>query len=253
MGVVTAHGGTATDHAAEDLHGTSYPPLRRLLADPPLHMAVADAALAREYGDRKLRPDGDPLGGLVGTVLSQNTSDLNSGRAYTSLRLRFPTWEAVRTAPREALADAIRSGGLAEIKSFRIQGILDDLVARYGSLDLSAIAALPIPEARTALTSLHGVGPKTASCVLLFNLGRPAFPVDTHVHRLSRRIGFALQKATPAAMQDLVEAHLPAEHRYRFHVNLIQHGRTICKAQRPRCAECPIRPICQYGMVTTDG
>lgn len=243
-----ARGGFEAQGTADTPHDTPYPPLRRLLADPQLHMEVADVALAREHGDRKLRPDGDPLGGLIGTVLSQNTSDLNSGRAYTSLRLRFPTWEAVRAAPREAVADAIRSGGLAEIKSFRIQGILDDLVARYGSLDLSAIAALPIPEARAALTTLHGVGPKTASCVLLFNLGRPAFPVDTHVHRLARRIGFASPKANPVAVQDQVEAHLPAGRRYRFHVNLIRHGRTICKAQRPRCLECPIRPICRFGM-----
>jgi endonuclease III len=249
-GVAGERFGIADGAPEETPHGCGYPPLRHLLADPPLHIEVADRALAREYGDRAARPDGDLLGGLIGTVLSQNTSDLNSGRAYTSLRLRFPTWEGVRTAPREAVADAIRSGGLAEIKSARIQGILDDLVARYGSLDLSAIAALPIPAARAALTSLHGVGPKTASCVLLFNLGRPAFPVDTHVHRLARRIGFAPPKASPVAVQDLVEAHLPAEHRYRFHVNLIRHGRTICKAQRPRCLECPIRPFCRFGMHT---
>lgn len=227
---------------------TGLPPLRRLLGDSALHMRVTDAALAREYGDRKLRPDGDPLGGLVGTVLSQNTSDINSGRAYTSLRLRFPTWDLVRAAPRAEVVDAIRSGGLAEIKSARIQGILDELVERYGTLDLSPLAALPLPEARAALTSLHGVGPKTASCVLLFNLGRPAFPVDTHVHRLSRRIGFASHRASPSAVQDLVEAHLPAEHRYRFHVNLIRHGRTVCRAQRPRCPDCSIRPLCRSGM-----
>lgn len=223
-------------------------PLAALRANPRAHIRAADAALAPVYRAGRGRPDYDPLGGLIGTVLSQNTSDVNSSRAYASLRLRFLTWDAVRAAPREAIADAIRSGGMAEMKSVRIQAILETLVERYGSLSLETIAHLPIAAARAEITSLHGVGPKTASCVLLFNLGKPAFPVDTHVHRLSRRLGFASPNASPAQVQDLVEANLEPEHIHRFHVNLIRHGRAVCRAQRPRCDRCPIRPLCRTGM-----
>jgi endonuclease-3 len=154
----------------------------------------------------------------------------------------------VRAAPREAIATAIRSGGLAGLKSARIKDVLDTLVVRYGSLDLDLLRTMPVPEARAALTTLHGVGPKTASCVLLFNLGKPAFPVDTHVYRLSGRIGFASPKASPEAVQDLVESIMPGQRLYPLHVNLIQHGRTICKAQLPHCTQCAIRPICRFGM-----
>jgi len=224
------------------------PPLARLLGDPALHMGAIDRALASVYRISPYHPDGDPLGGLIATVLSQNTSDRNSSRAYASLRLRYPTWAAVRAAPQEAIAEAIRSGGLSQIKSARIKEILDTLQERYGALDLAAIRGMDVPTARAELSQLRGVGPKTASCVLLFNLGQPAFPVDTHVHRLSRRIGFAPQKASPEAVQHLVEASLPPQRAYYFHVELISHGRTVCKAQRPRCDECPIRRLCRFGM-----
>jgi len=227
-------------------------PLARLLSDPAVHMRAVDRALADVYRISPYRPDGDPLGGLIATVLSQNTSDLNSSRAYASLRLRYPTWNAVRAAPQEAIAEAIRSGGLSQIKSVRIKEILDTLQERYGALDLAALRGMDVPAARAELSQLRGVGPKTASCVLLFNLGQPAFPVDTHVHRLSRRIGFAPQKASPEAVQHLVEASLPPQRAYYFHVELISHGRAVCKAQRPRCDECPVRPICRYGMATGD-
>ena len=228
------------------------PPLARLLGDPALHMRAVDRALADMYRISPYHPDGDPLGGLIATVLSQNTSDLNSSRAYASLRLRFPTWDAVRAAPHEAIAEAIRSGGLSQIKSARIKEILDTLQERYGALDLAVLRNMDVPTARAELSQLRGVGPKTASCVLLFNLGQPAFPVDTHVHRLSRRIGFAPPTANPEAVQHLVEAALPPQRAYYFHVELISHGRAVCKAQRPRCDECPIRPICRYGMATED-
>ncbi|HWE62011.1 MAG TPA: endonuclease III [Chloroflexota bacterium] len=226
----------------------TYAPRSALLANPRRHIEAVDRALRATYGTPILRPDHDPLGGLIATILSQSTSDTNSERAYASLRARFPSWEAVRAAPSEDIADAIRSGGLARSKSARIKDILDTLVERYGALSLERLSAMSIPEARAELSSLHGVGAKTASCVLLFNLGKPAFPVDTHVHRLSRRIGFAAPRATPARVQDLVEASLAPARRYAFHINLIRHGRGICKAQRPRCDDCPIRQICRFGM-----
>jgi endonuclease-3 len=221
--------------------------LARLLAQPARHIQAVDAALADVYGDPPWEPDGDPLGGLVATILSQNTSDINSERAYSSLRSRFPTWEAVLRAPQDQVADAIRSGGLAQIKAARIQEALATLYQRYGHLDLDWLSGTQVPEARAILTGLHGVGAKTASCVLLFNLGKPAFPVDTHVYRLSLRIGFAGPKMSPAAVQDLVEASIAPERTYPLHVNLIRHGRQVCKALRPECGDCPIRRLCWYG------
>ncbi len=222
-------------------------PLDALLADPPAHVRAVDLALAHLYGTPEQQCDGDPLGGLIETILSQHTSDLNSGRAYAALRRRLPTWEDVRRAPADAVADAIRSGGLADMKAARIKAVLDTMVQRYGSLSLDALRDQPLEEARTALTSLPGVGPKTASCVLLFSLGKPAFPVDTHVHRVSRRFGFAGPKASPEAVQRLVEAAIDPERAYPLHVNLITHGRLICKAGHPRCDVCELRAMCRYG------
>jgi endonuclease-3 len=235
---------TATRHP----HPAGRTPLANLLADPARHIDAVDRALRAVYGTPINEPDHDPLSGLVGTILSQSTTDVNSERAFAALRARFPTWEQVRAAPREAVADAIRCGGLAQSKSARIKEILDTLAERHGSLRLDGLDALPVAQARAALCSLRGVGPKTASCVLLFNLGRPAFPVDTHVHRLSRRIGFAAPTASPAQVQDLVEANLSPRRRYAFHINLIRHGRALCKAQRPQCHQCPVRPLCRFGM-----
>jgi endonuclease-3 len=221
--------------------------LARLLAQPARHIQAVDDALADVYGDPPWEPDGDPLGGLVATILSQNTSDINSDRAYFSLRGSFPTWEAVLQAPHDQLADTIRSGGLAQLKALRILEALATLQQRFGRLDLDWLADVQVPEARAILTGLHGVGAKTASCVLLFNLGKPAFPVDTHVHRLSLRIGFAGPKMSPAAVQDLVEASIAPERTYPLHVNLIRHGRQVCKALRPQCGDCRIRRLCRYG------
>jgi endonuclease-3 len=232
------------------LRGQEDLPLSTLLADPARHIDAVDRALRAVYGKPDNRPDHDPLSGLIGTILSQSTTDVNSERAFSTLRERFPTWEDVRAASRESIADAIRSGGLAQSKSARIKEILETLAARRGSPNLQRLEALPVPEARAELCSLHGVGPKTASCVLLFNLGRPAFPVDTHVHRLSRRIGFAPPKAFPAQVQDLVEANLAPGRLYAFHINVILHGRRICKAQRPLCHSCSIRSLCRFGMVS---
>lgn len=225
-------------------------PLRSLLATPAIHLRAVDAALVEGYGEPALRPDGDPLGGLIATILSQHTSDVNSGRAYARLRERFPTWEAVLAAPQAQIVECIRAGGLAQIKAARIQEALAVLQERYGALDLGWLAGMSVSRARDALTALHGVGDKTASCVLLFNLGMPAFPVDTHVHRLSRRIGFAGPKMSPAAVQHCVEGAAEPRHIYRLHVNLIRHGRAVCKAQRPRCASCAIRGLCRFGMET---
>ncbi len=204
--------------------------------------------LAETYGVPEWRPNGDPLGELVATILSQHTSDVNSERAYRQLRERFPTWEEARDAPVEEVADAIRSGGLAEVKAERIQDILRLLTERLGDapLTLDFLAALPMEEADAYLRALPGVGPKTAACVLLFALGKPAFPVDTHVWRVTRRLGLIGAKVSADAAHIALERMIPPAWRYAMHINLIRHGRRICTAQRPACERCPLRAGCAY-------
>jgi endonuclease-3 len=199
------------------------------------------------YGDPPPRPLQDPLSELIQTVLSQNTSDVNSDRAYGSLMQRFDgDWEAVRLAPAEAVADAIRVGGLAEIKAARIKGVLDRIAERVGELDLTFLRELPLEEGREFLRSLDGVGPKTAACVLLFSCGKPALPVDTHVYRVSQRLGLVPRKASAEQAHTLLEAAVAPDLVYAVHIQLIRHGRETCKAQRPRCSGCPLRDLCPY-------
>ena len=204
--------------------------------------------LAETYGLPEWRPTGDALGELVATILSQHTSDVNSERAYKQLRERFRTWEAVRDAPVVEVAEAIRSGGLAEVKAERIQRVLQLLTERLDGapLDLDFLAALPMEESNAYLRALPGVGPKTAACVLLFALGKPAFPVDTHVWRVTRRLGLIGAKVSADAAHIALERIIPPGWRYAMHINLIRHGRRICTAQRPACERCPLRAGCAY-------
>ena len=169
------------------------------------------ALLEEVYGAQRGQPEGDPLDGLIGTILSQHTSDLNSHRAHRSLRAAFPDWPATLAAPDEALANAIRSGGLAQLKARRIKEVLARVLAERGDFDLDFLADLPLPEARAWLVGLPGVGPKTAACTLLFNLGRPALPVDTHVHRVARRLGLIGPRVSAEAAHDVLEAQLAPE------------------------------------------
>jgi endonuclease-3 len=186
----------------------------------------------------------DPLDELVLTVLSQHTSDLNAERAFASLRTAFPTWEDVVAAPVPLLTDAIRAGGLANTKAPRIQAILRAIHEREGAYDLSVLTTLADREARVYLTSLPGVGPKTAAVVLSFALGRDAIPVDTHVHRTSRRLGLVPMKASAEAADRLLHELVPDGLRTPLHVALIRLGREICKAPTPRCGVCPLRDLC---------
>jgi endonuclease-3 len=188
----------------------------------------------------------DPLSELIAVVLSQHTSDVNSERAFDSLRARFPDWESVRQAPTPVVADAIRSGGLAVIKAARIQRILTQILEARGELSLDFLAGLSLDEARAFLRGLDGVGPKSAACVLLFSLDKPAMPVDTHVHRVAGRLGLIPRGTTAEAAHEQLERLVPPDEVYRFHVNLIWHGRRICKAPRPRCAVCPVNALCPY-------
>lgn len=202
--------------------------------------------LIEHYGPREHYGSRDPLDELVLTILSQNTSDRNSGRAFRMLRGRYSTWEAVLDADTRELAEAIRVGGLANIKASRIQQVLREIIARRGSLNLSFLCAMDLPEARAWLTSLPGVGPKTAACVLCFACGMPALPVDTHVHRVSKRLGLIGAKISADAAHELLESALDPSDIYSFHVNMILHGRQICHAQRPVCQRCPLADLCDY-------
>ena len=206
--------------------------------------------LVAAYGVPEWTPDGDALGGLVATVLSQHTSDVNSERAYQRLCERYDTWEAVRDAPLAEVEDAIQPGGLAAQKAVRIQGILRVLSARVdgGSPEaaLADLGTLPLAEAQARLRELPGVGPKTAACVLLFSLGKPAFPVDTHVWRVAKRLGLIGTRTTAEAAHDELAALIPPRWRHTLHVNLIRHGRQMCYARSPACERCPLRTECQY-------
>lgn len=204
--------------------------------------------LRQEYGERVWKAGQEPVFVLVQTVLSQNTSDANSHRAFESLLAAFADWESVAAADTEAVAKAIRQGGLADIKAGRIQYMLRQIEERRGSLDLSFLKGLPLPDARSWLRSLPGVGPKTASCVLLFSLGMPALPVDTHVFRVAGRLGLIDSKATPEKAHNMLEAMVPSHDVYAFHLYLIEHGRRVCKAQRPRCSVCVLLSLCPSGL-----
>ncbi len=198
------------------------------------------------YGQPLPKEQRDPLSELILTILSQNTADINTERAYSVLRERFPTWGDVMQADVDSVADAIRIAGLSRIKAPRIQRILQQLYAERGALDMSFLGKMPLDEARAYLMSLHGVGPKTTACVLLFSLQRPVLPVDTHVHRVSRRLGLIPQKASAEQAHGLLEELIPPETYYAFHLNVIRHGREICRAQTPRCVLCPLRDLCDY-------
>jgi endonuclease-3 len=204
------------------------------------------AMLAEHYGPRVWRGRRDPLGELVMTILSQNTTDRNSGRAYTALRRRFPDWQAVIDAPTAEVYAAIQPAGLGNVKAPRIQHTLAAIQERTGTLSLDHLETMSLEEARAWLLSLDGVGPKTAACVLLFALGKPALPVDTHVHRVSLRLGLIAPRTSAERAHALLEAALPPDTVYAFHLNLIQHGRLVCHARRPACERCSLTEQCAY-------
>ncbi len=217
---------------------------RRRRQRRPLTPARIIELLDAEYGEAPWRVRRDPTRELVLTLLSQNTSDTNSGRAYDRLLDAFPGWHSLLDADVKAIERAIKPGGLAPTKAPRIQAMLREVWSRRGSFDLSLLAELPLDEARAWLRSLPGVGPKTAACVLLFSLGMPALPVDTHVHRVAKRLGLVPEKATAEQAHELLEPTLTPEQIYPFHMQLIRHGRLTCSAQRPKCPVCVLREDC---------
>ena len=184
---------------------------------------------------------------LVLTVLSQNTSDLNCGRAYRAMRERYPSWQQVLEADPGELVEVLRPGGLANQKAPRIQAILAELAASPHGLDLEWLADLETDRAMAFLTALPGVGAKTASCVLLFSLGMPVMPVDTHIHRIALRLGLIGPRVTADAAHRLLTALAPPERMLEAHLLLIEHGRRTCKARRPLCEQCVLLDICPTG------
>lgn len=214
--------------------------------DHTTHLEVILGSLERAYGVPVSNPTHDPLGELIATILSQNTSDVNSDRAYAALRMQYPSWEGVLEADPNEVAQSIRSGGLANLKTQRIQSILRIIKARYGSLSLDFLQTLPMPVARASLAEFAGVGPKTIACVLLFACGQPALPVDTHIFRVTTRLGLLPPKCSAEKAHAVLEPQIPPDKVYSAHVNLIRHGRRVCKAQRPDCQHCCLRALCPY-------
>lgn len=221
------------------------------MPDPTLVLVTKIAAVHRHLGEAYGYPTWQPHGEtaideLILTFLGQNTSDANAAHAFTSLKAAYPTPQAVMDAPVDALTEVIRSGGLAKQKAPRIQAALRGIYAERGGFDLSWLAGLPVEEARAWLIRLDGVGAKTASIVLLFCFNRPAFPVDTHVHRTTRRLGLAPSTASPDKVMRIIEEHASPSTFYPLHMNLISHGRAVCKAQRPRCEACVLADLCDW-------
>src|SRR6266508_2534799 len=209
--------------------------------------------LRRQQGPFVPKPRLAVIDELIATVLSQHTSDVNSERAFATLKRRFPSWQEVLHAPTGEVANAIRGGGIADQKAARIQRILAEIEEREGRIDLSRLQGLDDGEVERYLTTLPGVGPKTAACVLTFSMGRAAFPIDTHVHRVTARLGWIPAGASAERAHQLLGRLVPPDIRYDLHVGLVTHGRTVCKAQRPRCPDCVLRDLCAFGRTVNAG
>jgi endonuclease III len=234
------------------------PSPQKRAADRRKRRRLADVVLER-LGERYDQPTWagprvDTVSELVLTILSQNTADTNSFRAFTALRERYATWDEVLAAPTDELEEVIRPGGLAPTKSKRIQHILAEVhAATNGTWDLSFLGEWPLAEAREWLTSLTGIGRKTASIILLFGFGRPAMPVDTHVHRVTTRLGMLPPRTPLPRAHDLLEEVLEPDEMYPFHVDTIRHGRDTCRAPRPICGLCPLTDVCAYFVLAAKG
>lgn len=205
-----------------------------------------EEALAERYGRRQWQRSLPPVDELVSTILSQATSDGNRDKGFAGLQERFVDWEAVMNALPEAVVEAIRPAGLANQKGPRIQMALRFVYEQRGELDLDFLEEMPLEEAKAWLTQIDGVGPKTAAILLLFTFQRPVFPVDTHVHRICRRVGLIGPKVSAEKAHDELEALGDPAGFYSFHMNLIRHGREVCTARNPRCDGCPLRSVCDY-------
>lgn len=202
--------------------------------------------LEAEYGRDEVRDPLDPLDELISCILSQNTTDATSFPTFFALRRKYKSWEAIARLPEAVLAEEIRPAGLANQKTKAIRSALAAVHRRFGRYSLEPLREMSMEEARQWLESLPGVGPKTAAIVLCFGLGFPAIPVDTHVFRVSWRLGLIEKKVGPARAHRILEALVPKDLAYRFHVAFIKHGRRTCTAKRQRCEDCVVRNRCQW-------
>ncbi len=202
--------------------------------------------LVDSYGRPQWQPHLPPVDELVCTILSQSTSDTNRDKGFTALKERFPDWPAVMNAPQDQVIDAIRPAGLANQKGPRIQAALRFIQEEQGAIDLDFLAVMPLPEAKAWLTQINGVGPKTAAILLLFTFGRPVFPVDTHVHRITRRLGLIGPRVTADKAHDILENLGEASTFYAMHINFIHLGREVCQARNPKCVICPLQDVCDF-------
>jgi endonuclease-3 len=214
------------------------PPQKRALK---IHQKLTDA-----FGEPVWRNPLPAMDELISTILSQNTNDINRDRAFTALRVKFPAWEQVRDAKTRDVIAAIKTAGLANQKGPRIQQVLRAITEERGSLNLEFLAGLSTEEARGWLTKFNGVGPKTAAIVLCFSLNKPAFPVDTHIYRVTGRIGLRPEKMTVEQAHPYLESVFPPETYYAAHLNIIRLGREICNARKPNCPKCPLIKLCDY-------
>jgi endonuclease-3 len=211
---------------------------------PKLSALEVMSYLEKDYGTPKWELRYDPTFELIYTILSQHTSDINSERAFKSLVRKFKTVEAISNAKESEIEIAIRMGGLSKIKAPRIKQVLNQIYAELKSFDLWFLKEMPMNEAKNWLKNLPGVGPKTAAIILCFSLGMPAMPVDTHIFRVSKRLGLIGQKVNADAAHDILEPMVDPNNVFAFHMQLIQHGRTICKAIKPKCKSCVISERC---------
>lgn len=208
------------------------------------------AVLNEVFGEPIWRNPLPAIDELVSTILSQNTNDINRDKAFNALRAKYPTWEEVMNAPTQDVIERTRVAGLANQKGPRIQQVLRQILEERGDLNLDFLKELTPKEAKDWLTRFNGVGPKTASIVLCFSLGMPAFPVDTHIYRVSGRLGLRPENMAVEDAHDHLEAVFAPEMYYAGHLNIIRLGREICQARKPKCAECPVRQLCETGMNT---
>lgn len=206
--------------------------------------------LERAYGvpvNERAANVSDPLDMLIAVILSQATSDINSDRTFAALKRRFPVWDAVLRARESTVAETIRAGGLAQQKAAVIRGVLRQIKEQHGALDLSFLHDMTDAEAAAYLAQFRGIGPKTVACTLLFACHKNIFPLDTHIFRILRRVGLIPHKCTDRRAHEIMNNIVPDEKFYSFHVNLIRHGRALCRPRDPACDRCPIVEYCDYG------
>ncbi len=213
--------------------------------EKPLRYIIQN--LERAYGVPQNARPSDPLDMLISIILSQATSDTNSQRTFAALKIRFPTWDKVLRARTETIADTIRAGGLANQRALVIKDVLRQIKDEHGTLDLSFLHDFDAQEAATYLSQFRGIGPKTIACTLLFACRKDVFPLDTHIFRILRRVGLIPQKCTDARAHQIMDNLVPRGKFYSLHVNLVRHGRTLCRPRDPLCERCPIIEYCDYG------